>query len=160
MVDRIHANEGSAANIIQLAVIQQMGLETKINKSAKSLTGFNGVTTVTLGTIDLDVYSPPIISSQMFMVIDEVSPYNGILGRPWIGKINAITSATHQKIRYPILGGGISQINNDKTLARKCSAQGLKKGKQTQFLPVNQAELKGVQQAEEKVDPVPDDRPD
>ncbi|CAL8992790.1 unnamed protein product [Prunus brigantina] len=42
---------------------------------------------------------------QTFMVIDEVSPYNGILGRPWIGKINTITSATHQKIRYPIPEG-------------------------------------------------------
>ncbi|XP_008237153.1 PREDICTED: uncharacterized protein LOC103335895 [Prunus mume] len=47
MVDRIHADEGSAANILQLAVIQQMGLETKINKLAKSLTGFNGATTFT-----------------------------------------------------------------------------------------------------------------
>ncbi|XP_020426548.1 uncharacterized protein LOC109950824 [Prunus persica] len=104
MVDRIHADEGSAANILQLAVIQQMGLETKINKLARSLTGFNGATTVTVGTIDLDVYSPPVISLQTFMVINEVSPYNGILGRPWIGKINAITSATHQKIRYQSLG--------------------------------------------------------
>ncbi|CAL8990540.1 unnamed protein product [Prunus brigantina] len=158
MVDRIHADEGSAANILQLAVIQQMGLETKINKSTKSLTGFNGATTVTVGTIELDVYAPPVISSQMFMVIDEVSPYNGILGRPWISRINAITSATHQKIRYPIPGGGIGQINSDQAMARKCSAQGLKKGKQTQFLPVNQADLKGVEQAEEKADPVPDDR--
>ncbi|CAL9017512.1 unnamed protein product [Prunus brigantina] len=130
-----------------------MGLETKINKSAKSLTGFNGATTVTVGTIELDVYAPPVISSQVFMVIDEVSPYNGILGRPWISRINAITSATHQKIRYPIPGGGIGQINSDQAMARKCSAQGLKKGKQTQFLPVNQADLKGVEQAEEKADP-------
>ncbi|XP_020421401.1 uncharacterized protein LOC109949707 [Prunus persica] len=107
MVDRIHADEGSAANILQLAVIQQMGLETKINKLARSLTGFNGATTITVGTIDLDVYFPPVISLQTFMVINEVSPYNGILGRPWIGKINAITSATHQKIRYPIPGGGV-----------------------------------------------------
>ncbi|XP_021804470.1 uncharacterized protein LOC110748819 [Prunus avium] len=122
MVDRIHADEGSAANILQLAVIQQMGLETNINKSARSLTGFNGSTTVTVCTIDLNVYSPPVISSQTFMVIDEVSPYNGILGRPWISKINAITSATHQKIRYPIPGGGISQINSDQAMARKCSA--------------------------------------
>ncbi|CAL8168199.1 unnamed protein product [Prunus armeniaca] len=131
MVDRIHVDEGSAANIQQLAVIQQMGLETKINKSAKSLTGFNGTTTVTVGTIDLDVYSPTVISSQTFMVIDEVSPYNGILCRPWIAKINAITSATHQKIRYPIPGVGIGQINSDQAMVRKCSVQGLKKGKQT-----------------------------
>ncbi|CAL2247864.1 unnamed protein product [Prunus armeniaca] len=87
------------------------------------------------------------------MVIDEVSPYNCILGRPWISKINAITSATHQKIRYPIPWGGIGQINIDQAMVRKCSAQGLKKGKQTQFLPVNQADLKGVEQADEKADP-------
>ncbi|CAL2227394.1 unnamed protein product [Prunus armeniaca] len=40
------------------------------------------------------------------MVIDEVSLYNGILGRPWISKIEAITSAIHQKICYPIPGAG------------------------------------------------------
>ncbi|XP_020410343.1 uncharacterized protein LOC109946540 [Prunus persica] len=124
MVDRIYADQGSAANILQLVVIQQMGLETRINKSAKSPTGFNGATKLTMDTKDLDVYSPPVISLQTFMVIDKVSPYNGILGRSWIGKINAITSATHQKIRYPIPGGGICQINSDQAMARKCSAQG------------------------------------
>ncbi|CAL8175793.1 unnamed protein product [Prunus armeniaca] len=158
MVDRIYADEGIATNILQLAVIQQMSLETKINKSAKSPTGFNGATTVTVGTIDLDVYSPLVISSQTFMVIDEASPYNGILGRPWIIKINAITSAIHQKIRYPILGGSVGQINNDQAMAKKCSTQWLKKGKQTQFLLMNQANLKGVEQVEEKADPVLDGR--
>ncbi|KAI5313226.1 hypothetical protein L3X38_042400 [Prunus dulcis] len=72
--DRIYSNEGSVANILQLAVIQLMVLETKINKSARSLTGFNGATTVTMGKIDLDVYSPTVISSQTFLVIDKVSP--------------------------------------------------------------------------------------
>ncbi|XP_008229037.1 PREDICTED: uncharacterized protein LOC103328427 [Prunus mume] len=134
MVDRIHADEGSIANILQLTVIQQMGLEAKINKSAKSLTGFNGATTVTVGTIELDIYAPPVINSQTFMVIHEISPYNGILGRPWISKINAVTSATHQKIRYPIPGGCIGQINSDQAMARKCSTQGLKK-KQTNTVP-------------------------
>ncbi|CAL2271134.1 unnamed protein product [Prunus armeniaca] len=142
MIDQIHADEGSAANILQLVVIQQMGLETKINKSARLLTGFNGATTVTVGTIDLNVYTPPVVSLLTFMVIDEVSPYNGIMGRPWIYKINAITSATHQKIRYPIPWGGVGQINNDQAMARKCSAKGLKKSKQAQFLPVSQADLK------------------
>ncbi|CAL8119117.1 unnamed protein product [Prunus armeniaca] len=146
MVDRIHAEEGSAANILQLAVIQQMGLEIKINKSARSLTGFNVATTVTVGTIDLGVYSPPVVNLQTFMVIDEVSPYNGILGRPWIGKINATTSHTHQKIQNPIPRGGVGQINSIQAMARRCSAQGLKKSKQVQFLPVNQADLKEVEQ--------------
>ncbi|CAL2266600.1 unnamed protein product [Prunus armeniaca] len=92
----------STESIQKRASHPQMGLETKISKSAKSLTGFNGAITVTVGTVDLDVYSPPIINLQTFMVIDEVSPYNGSLGRTYIGKIKVITSTTHQKIRYPI----------------------------------------------------------
>ncbi|CAL2261342.1 unnamed protein product [Prunus armeniaca] len=139
VIERVHVDEGSAANILQLSVIQQMGFEPKISKLARSLTGFNGATSITVGTIDLDVHSPPVVCSQTFMVIDEVSPYNGILGRPWISKIEAITSALHQKIRYPIPGGGIGQINSDQAMARRCTAQGLKKSKQLQFTPVMQA---------------------
>ncbi|CAL9007763.1 unnamed protein product [Prunus brigantina] len=135
VIERVHVDEGSAANILQLSVIQQMGFEPKISKLARSLTGFNGATSITVGTIDLDVHSPPVVCSQTFMVIDEVSPYNGILGRPWISKIEAITSALHQKIRYPIPGGGIGQINSDQAMARRCTAQGLKKSKQLQFTP-------------------------
>ncbi|CAL8148956.1 unnamed protein product [Prunus armeniaca] len=131
-----------------------MGLEAKINKSVRSLTGFNGATTVTAGTIDLDVYSPLIVCLQTFMVINEVSPYNGILGRPWIGMINTITSATHQKIRYPIPGGGVGQINSDQAMARKCSAQGLKKSKQAQFLPVSQADLKEQSKRQDQAEEV------
>ncbi|CAL8133852.1 unnamed protein product [Prunus armeniaca] len=59
------------------------------------------------------------------MVINEVSPYNGILGRPWIGKINAITSATYQKIRYPIPGDGIGQINNDQQSKNQDQIEGI-----------------------------------
>ncbi|XP_020412835.1 uncharacterized protein LOC109947307 [Prunus persica] len=139
VIERVHVDEGSAANILQLSVIQQMGLEPKISKLARSLTGFNGATSITVGLIDLDIHSPPVVCSQTFMVIDEISPYNGILGRPWISKIEAITSALHQKIRYPIPGGGIGQINSDQAMARRCTAHGLKKSKQLQFTLVMQA---------------------
>ena len=105
VIERVHVDEGSAANILQLSVIQQMGLEPKISKLVQSLTGFNGATSITVGMIDLDVYSSPVVCSQTFMVIDEISPYNGILGRLWISMVGAVTSATHQKIRYPIPGG-------------------------------------------------------
>ncbi|XP_021809582.1 uncharacterized protein LOC110753084 [Prunus avium] len=129
VIKRVHVEEGSAANILQLSVIQQMGLEPKISKLARSLTGFNGAVSIIVGTIDLDIHSPPVVCSQTFMVIDKVSPYNGILGRPWINKIKAITSALHQKIRYPIPGGVIGQINSDQAMARKYIAQRLKKSK-------------------------------
>ncbi|XP_020412762.1 uncharacterized protein K02A2.6-like [Prunus persica] len=139
VIERVHVNESSAANILQLSVIQHMGLEPKISKLARSLTDFNGAMSITVGTIDLDIYLPVVVCLQTFMVIDKVSPYNGILGQPWINKIEAITSALHQKIRYPIPGGGIGHINSDQAKAMRCTAQGLKKSKHLQFTPVMQA---------------------
>ncbi|CAL2270509.1 unnamed protein product [Prunus armeniaca] len=63
-------------------MVQHIGIKAKINRSAKSLTSFDKVTTITMGTVKLDVYSLLVINTQTFMIIDKVSPYNGILGRP------------------------------------------------------------------------------
>lgn len=120
MVERVHVDEGSATNIVQLSVVRQMILKPKINKLARSLTGLNEATSITVNTVDLDIYSPLIVCSQAFMVIDEVSPYNGILGQPWISKIDIVASVTHQKILYPISEGKIGQINSDQAMARRC----------------------------------------
>ncbi|CAL2246387.1 unnamed protein product [Prunus armeniaca] len=106
-----------------------MILEPKINKLARSLTSLNGATSITVGTVELDIYSPLIVYSQIFMVINEVSPYNG-LSRRWISKIDVVASAIHQKICYLIREGGIGQINSDQTMARRCITQGLRKSKQ------------------------------
>lgn len=69
-------------------------------------------------------------------------PYNGILGRPWISEIDTITSATY----YLIIGGGVRQINNNQVMARKCSAQGLKRSKQAQFIHVSRIEQAGEEE--------------
>lgn len=57
-------DEGSTANILQLSVVQHMGLEPKIYKLAKSFTGFNEATSIIMGTIDFDIYSPLVVYSQ------------------------------------------------------------------------------------------------
>ncbi|CAL9000470.1 unnamed protein product, partial [Prunus brigantina] len=56
-----------------LVISIQMDMDAKINKFAKSLTSFNGATSVTLGTINLDVYSSLLISSQTFMIVEVIS---------------------------------------------------------------------------------------
>lgn len=68
-----------------------------------------------MGTIDFEIYSPPVVCSQNFRVIDEVFPYNDALGRPWIRKIDAITTAMHQKIYYLIPRCEFGQIDCDQT---------------------------------------------
>ncbi|KAI5323206.1 hypothetical protein L3X38_032278 [Prunus dulcis] len=74
MVDRIDVDEGIVVNILQLLVVQHIGMENLINKSARPLTSFNGSTSITVGTIDLDVYSPLVVNTQTFMIIEAISP--------------------------------------------------------------------------------------
>ncbi|KAM2824465.1 hypothetical protein COP1_034371 [Malus domestica] len=91
-------NNGSAVNLLQLSVIQKMGLESTIIHRAKVLTGFNGYTSTAIGHITLDVKTPPVVSKQIFTIVSDPSPCNGILRRPWLIKLDAVTSVKYQKI--------------------------------------------------------------
>nr|XP_028952589.1 uncharacterized protein LOC114822423 [Malus domestica] len=82
IVDKMMVDNGSAVNLIQLLVIQKMGLESTIIRRAKVLTEFNGYTSTIIGHITLDVKTPPVVSKKTFTIVSDPSPYNGILRRP------------------------------------------------------------------------------
>ncbi|XP_070672161.1 uncharacterized protein [Malus domestica] len=62
IVDRMMVDNGSVVNLLQLSVIQKMGLESTIIRRAEVLTGFNRHTSTTIGHIALDVKTPPVVS--------------------------------------------------------------------------------------------------
>ncbi|XP_048427686.1 uncharacterized protein LOC125471405 [Pyrus x bretschneideri] len=80
IVDRMMVDNGSVVNLLQLSVIQKKVLENIIICQAEVFTGFIGHTSTTIGNITLDVRTPPVVSRQMFTIISDLSPYNGILG--------------------------------------------------------------------------------
>ncbi|KAM1903719.1 hypothetical protein ACFX13_041196 [Malus domestica] len=98
ILDRVMVDNGSLVNLLQLSLIQKMGLESTIQRKAKILIRFNGHTSTVIGNFTLDVTSPLIISSQTFMIVNSTSPHNEILGRPWLVKIGVVTSVEYQKI--------------------------------------------------------------
>ncbi|KAM1322153.1 hypothetical protein ACFX2F_015154 [Malus domestica] len=85
-------NNGSAVNLLQLSVIQKMGLESIIIRRAEVLTGFNRHTSTTIGHITLGMKTLPVVLKQTFTIISDLSLYNRILGRPWLIKLDAVTS--------------------------------------------------------------------
>ncbi|GFZ12348.1 hypothetical protein Acr_23g0007330 [Actinidia rufa] len=54
---------------------------------------------------------------QDFIVVDCPSPYNSILGQPTLGRIKAITSTYHLKMKFPTLTG-IGEVKGDQKVAR------------------------------------------
>ncbi|KAM1721514.1 hypothetical protein ACFX12_023051 [Malus domestica] len=91
-------DNGSAVNLLQLSVIQKMGLENTIIRRAEVLTRFNRHTSTAIDHITLDVKTSPVVLKQTFTIVSDPSPYNGILRRPWLIKLDAFTSVKYQKI--------------------------------------------------------------
>ena len=81
-VKRILVNPGSSADLLQVAIIKQMGFEpSSLENPGRILSGFNGSSTTSLGDITLPVQAEPVILNVLFFVIEDLSPFNVILGR-------------------------------------------------------------------------------
>ncbi|XP_074282733.1 uncharacterized protein LOC141607275 [Silene latifolia] len=94
-VSRILIDGGSSIKLVMLDVLKAMKIdEEKINKKSSVLVGFSGETKNTLGEINLPTYVE-IASYERFGVMNYLSSYNVILGRPWIHNVKAIPSPYH-----------------------------------------------------------------
>ncbi|XP_070672215.1 uncharacterized protein [Malus domestica] len=98
IVNRMMVDNGSGVNLLQLSIIQKMGLENTIIGQAEVLTRLNGHTSTAIGHITLDVKTLPVVLKQTFTIVSDPSPYNGILKRPWLIKLDAVISVKYQKI--------------------------------------------------------------
>ncbi|KAM1640047.1 hypothetical protein ACFXTN_009253 [Malus domestica] len=62
IVDKMMVDNENAINLLQLSVIQKMGLENTIIRRAEVLTRFNGHTLTAIDNITLNVRIPPAVS--------------------------------------------------------------------------------------------------
>ena len=70
------------ADLLQVAVIKQMGFEpSNMENPGRTLFGFNGSSTTSLGDVTLSIQAGPVILNVLFSVVEDVSPFNAILGR-------------------------------------------------------------------------------
>ncbi|XP_034708989.1 uncharacterized protein LOC117932057 [Vitis riparia] len=73
---------GSSVDLLQVSVIKQMGLMSCIlENSGRILSGFNRAATTSLEDVVLLVQASPVILNIQFSVVEDLSPFNAILGR-------------------------------------------------------------------------------
>ena len=72
----------------------------KLNSAGRILSGFKGATTVTMGDIALPVKAGPVTQQVLFLVVEDLGPYNAIDGRAWLHAMKAVPSTYHQTISY------------------------------------------------------------
>ena len=63
--------------------------------AGRVLFGFNRATTLIVGDITFPVKAGPVIQQVLFSVVEDLGPYNAILGRAWLHAMKAIPSTYH-----------------------------------------------------------------
>ena len=117
---RILVDPGSSTDLLQALVIKQMGLEpSSLENPGRILSGFNGVATTSIGDVVLLVQVGPVILNVQFSVVENLSPFNAILGHTWLHYMKAISSSYHQMVSFLTEDGHIDLYGNQ-LAARQC----------------------------------------
>jgi len=94
------------------------------------LFGFAGDQVEVRGHVELrTTFSDGMLSrtiSISYLVINVVSAYNLLLGRPSLNRLGVVASTRHMKMKLPSLEGGVIIIKFDQKAARKCYDNSLK----------------------------------
>ncbi|RVW55146.1 hypothetical protein CK203_066938 [Vitis vinifera] len=119
-VRRILVDPGSSADLVQASVIGHMGHSLAgLENPGRILSGFNGSSTTSLGDIILPVRAGPVTLNVQFSVVQELSPFNIILGRTWLHYMKAIPSTYHQMVSF-LTNEGQTDLYGSQLAARQC----------------------------------------
>ena len=108
-VHRVLVDPGSATDLLHLPALKQMGvLIDHLCSAGRVLSGFNEATTLSVGDITFFVKAGPVTQQVLFSVVEDLGPYNAILGRAWLHAIKAVPSTYHQTISYLTASGQVN----------------------------------------------------
>ena len=119
-VKRISVDPSSSADLLQVAVIKRMGFKpSNLENPRRTLSGFNGSSTTSLGDVILSVQAGLVILNVLFSVVEDLSPSNAILGCTWLHGMKVIPSTYHQRVSFITQDGQIDLYGSQLT-ARQC----------------------------------------
>nr|XP_029145223.1 uncharacterized protein LOC112717554 [Arachis hypogaea] len=122
---------GSSADVLFFATFQKMKLSTNILQPySGDLVGFSGERVPVLGSawLQTTLGEQPLSRTQdiQYLIVDCFSPYNVILGRPFLNKFAAIVSTYHLCVKFPVQDNRVATIHGDLQEARQCYKISLK----------------------------------
>ncbi|XP_052118863.1 uncharacterized protein LOC110272923 [Arachis duranensis] len=131
IVRKVLLDSGSSADVLFFTTFEKMKLSTNILQPfIGDLVGFSGERVPVMGSVWLQTTlgEQPLSKTQdiQFLVVDCFSPYNLILGRPFLNKFAAIVSTVHLCVKFPVQDKVIATVHGDLQEARHCYNASLK----------------------------------
>ncbi|XP_015947439.1 uncharacterized protein LOC107472422 [Arachis duranensis] len=125
LVKKVLLDPGSSADVLFYSTFQKMKLSDNVLQSTGGdLVGFSGERVPILGSVWLQTTlgEQPFSKTNdiQYLVVDCFSPYNLILGRPFLNKFGAIVSTVHLCVKFPLQGNQVATIHGDHKEARQC----------------------------------------
>ena len=129
-VHRVLIDPVSAADLLHLPTFKQMRVSIdQLHSPGRILSGFNGATTLLIGDIAFSVKAGPVTQQVPFSVVEDLGPYNAILGRAWMHAMKAVPSTYHQTISYLTEAGQVD-LQGSQLAARQCYHTSLQERRQ------------------------------
>ena len=100
-VHKVLMYPSSATDLLHLPAFKQMRVPIDhLHSAGRVLSGFNGATTLSIGDVTFYVKAGPVTQQVLFSGVDDLGPYNAILGRAWLHAMKVVPSTYHQMISY------------------------------------------------------------
>ncbi|GJZ65338.1 reverse transcriptase domain-containing protein [Tanacetum coccineum] len=125
-VHRMYVDGGSASEILYEHCFSRLRPEIKrqLIPATTPLIGFSGEIIWPIGQIQLLVtigdeeHSASALMN--FVVVRSPSPYNGIIGRPGVRKLQAVPSTVHGMLKIPV-DGGVITLKSSRLVPLECA---------------------------------------
>ena len=116
-IQRMLVDNGSSVYILYFQAFERMGLKVSdLKPSPNPVYGFTRDSVIPLGVISLPMtlgeYPRQSYVMTDFLVIDQPSAFNAILGRPSLRELRAITSIHHLLMKFST-PHGVSKVKGD-----------------------------------------------
>ncbi|XP_072056251.1 uncharacterized protein [Arachis hypogaea] len=157
LVKKVLLDPGSSADVLFYSTFQKMKLsDNMLQSTGGDLVGFSGERVPILGSVWLQTTlgEHPLSKTNdiQYLVVDCFSPYNLILGRPFLNKFDAIVSTVHLCVKFPLQDDQVVTVHGDHKEARQCYNISMKfQNRSTQ--QVNNVDLKQKEHTLADLDP-------
>ena len=108
-VHRVLVDPGSTTDLLQMPAFRHMNISfDRLSSIGRIMSGFKGVTIVTMGYIALPVKARSVVQQVLFFIVEDLGLYNSIVGRPWLHAMKVMTTTYHQMISYLTSAGKLT----------------------------------------------------